>query len=99
MDQVYLIVIGMAIVTYIPRLVPILFLRNLKLPITLQRFLSFIPYTILGALIFPGVFNSTGTLLPAVIGTLTAFILSWLELNIIFVVIGSIIATTLTQLI
>jgi len=89
----------MALVTYIPRVIPLLFLQNLKLPGPLQRFLGFIPYTILGALIFPGVFNSTGTLLPAVIGTLTAFILAWLELNIIFVVIGSIIATTLTQLI
>jgi branched-subunit amino acid transport protein len=99
LDQVYLIVIGMAIVTYIPRLVPLLFLRSLKLPAKFQRFLSLIPYTVLGALIFPGVLTSTGNLFPAIVGTVTAFILSWMELNLIFVIIGSIFTTTLIQLI
>ncbi|MGI6227773.1 MAG: AzlD domain-containing protein, partial [Peptococcales bacterium] len=48
MEEIYLIVIGMALVTYLPRVLPIIFLQNLKLPKKLQRFLSFIPYTILG---------------------------------------------------
>jgi len=99
MENVYMVIIGMALVTYLPRVLPLLFLRNLKLSPNLQRFLGFIPYTILGALIFPGILNSTGSLFPAVVGTLTAFALSWLEVNLLFVVIGSVLTTTLIQLI
>lgn len=99
MSQIYLIIIGMALVTYLPRVLPLLFLRNLKLPPGLQRFLSFIPYTLLGSLIFPGIFHSTGSLLPALVGAFTAFVLAWLEVNLLLIVIGSVITTTLIQLI
>jgi branched-subunit amino acid transport protein len=99
LEKIYLIVIGMALVTYLPRVLPIIFLQNLKLPKKLQRFLSFIPYTILGALIFPGILSSTGNTLSALIGSFTAIILAWNGLNILFIVIGSVLVTTLIQLI
>lgn len=98
MDNLLLIIIGMAVVTYLPRAIPLVFLQNLKLNPKLERFLSFIPYTILGALIFPGILTSTGLLFPAIIGGMTALALSWLNANLLFVVLGSILATTLSQL-
>lgn len=49
-----ILIAGMALVTYFPRLLPFLVLPGRKLPPFWRRFLSFIPYTALGALIIPG---------------------------------------------
>ena len=43
-----LLIAGMAAVTYIPRLLPFLFLTGRPLPPVFKRFLAFIPATALG---------------------------------------------------
>jgi branched-subunit amino acid transport protein len=48
-----LIVIGMGIVTYIPRWLPLLYLSRRGLPEWFAEWLDFIPAAILSALIFP----------------------------------------------
>jgi branched-subunit amino acid transport protein len=48
-----LIVIGMGVVTYIPRWLPLLFLSRRGLPEWFAEWLDFIPAAILSALIFP----------------------------------------------
>jgi branched-subunit amino acid transport protein len=48
-----LIIFGMLSVTYLPRVVPLLFLSKWTLPEPLLAFLSLIPITILGALLIP----------------------------------------------
>jgi branched-subunit amino acid transport protein len=48
----------MFMVTYIPRLVPFLFARQLDLPSWVGRWLKFFPYAALGALIFPGILEA-----------------------------------------
>ncbi|MBW2637555.1 MAG: AzlD domain-containing protein [Deltaproteobacteria bacterium] len=47
------IVIGMGLVTYIPRWLPLLFLSRRGLPEWFTEWLDFIPAAILSALIFP----------------------------------------------
>lgn len=47
-------IVGMGIVTYLPRMIPLVFLEKLKLPSFIQGVLKNVPYAILGALIFPG---------------------------------------------
>lgn len=51
MDQITLIIIGMGIVTYATRSLMLSF--NFKVAKNLELFLSFVPYSILSALIFP----------------------------------------------
>ena len=53
------IIFGMAAVTYLPRLIPLLFLNNRNIPRRLDLFLKCIPATALGALIIPGVLQAT----------------------------------------
>ena len=48
-----LIVLGMGIVTYIPRWLPLFFLSNRQMPEWLIRWLDLIPVAILSALILP----------------------------------------------
>ena len=52
-------ILGMAAVTYIPRLTPFLFLGNKQIPKRMDAFLKCIPLAALGALIIPGVFQAT----------------------------------------
>jgi branched-subunit amino acid transport protein len=95
MEHLWLVVLGMAIVTYIPRMVPLVILRDVQLPKRLKRFLHFVPFTVLSSLIFPDVLTSVDDLTAAICGATTAVILSILKVNLIFVVLGSILVTYL----
>ena len=54
--EIYLLIFGMALVTYIPRALPAFWMDRLRLGKRFQNFLSLLPYTAMSALIFPGVF-------------------------------------------
>jgi branched-subunit amino acid transport protein len=58
--DVYLIVLVMTAVTYIPRLAPFLFFKTESINPEFKRFLSYIPYAALGALILPGSISAVG---------------------------------------
>ena len=52
-----LLFLGMTVVTYIPRMLPVLLLDKLHLGPRAEKFLKLIPYTAMSALVFPGVFR------------------------------------------
>ena len=91
MELLY-VVVGMALVTYIPRMLPLVLLQKIALPAFVRRFMRFIPYAALGALIFPGALFSTGegNALAASVGCLTAMVLAWRAVNLVFVVLGGV---------
>jgi branched-subunit amino acid transport protein len=90
MERYLFIVIGMALVTYIPRMLPMVLLKDIKLPGFIKRFFQFIPYAALGALIFPGVLYSTGDVKSAALGGVVSVILALFRVNVIIVVFGGI---------
>jgi branched-subunit amino acid transport protein len=47
------VIAGMALVTFLPRVAPLLFLPGIKTPKTVERWLSLIAPAILSALLFP----------------------------------------------
>lgn len=91
MNLIYL-VLAMALVTYIPRMLPLVLLQSVSLPQYLKRFMMFIPYAALGALIFPGVLHSTGIghMDVAIAGCIASIFLAWIEVNLVFVISGGI---------
>lgn len=56
MDQklIFLTILGMAAVTYIPRLLPAWFLSSRRLNPAVERWLGFVPSAVLAALLAPG---------------------------------------------
>jgi branched-subunit amino acid transport protein len=85
------IIVLMAAVTFIPRLVPLLMLRERELHPTLKRFLRVIPYAALGALIFPGVLGAVPDLPAAAIaGMGAAVIVAWFRGGLILSVVASV---------
>jgi branched-subunit amino acid transport protein len=84
-------VLGMAIVTYIPRAVPLTFLEGRKLPASVQNVLRNIPYAVLGALIFPAIFFiQKDNIWFGLIGAAAAFGIAFSGANVMMVVLGSI---------
>jgi branched-subunit amino acid transport protein len=93
-----ILIFAMGLVTYIPRMIPMVLLNGVKLPPKLRNFLGFVPFAALGALIFPGVLSSTGNTTSALFGLTAAVALSLAKLNVMIVVAGSIAAVYLYQL-
>lgn len=94
MNNLILLILGMMLVTYIPRLLPFLIVSNKNLSAGVGRFLRFIPYTALGALIIPGVFSATPEMpQAAVVGIGFAILYAWYKGGIIIPVLGSVFVT------
>lgn len=62
MSKTYIwsVIILMAIVTYLPRVLPLLILSHYQLPKWFTRWLTFVPTAIFGALVFPDIFLMNG---------------------------------------
>jgi branched-subunit amino acid transport protein len=90
------VIAGMALVTYLPRMAPLVALNAEKLPPRLVRMLKNIPYAVLGALIFPGILNFSDHLLYGIIGGLVAVGAALLNLHLVLVVLSAVAAVTLT---
>jgi branched-subunit amino acid transport protein len=86
----------MALVTYLPRALPLaVFRREIKSKY-MKAFLQYVPYAVLGALTFPDIFYSTGTLSTALCGTVVALILAYREKSLVVVAVGAILTVYLT---
>lgn len=85
------IIIGMALVTMIPRAIPAFIVDKLRFHDWVNRWLNAIPFAALGALIFPGILSvKTDQPHIGLIGGGVAIVLAYLGLNVILVVIGAI---------
>ena len=73
----------MAIVTYLPRALPLSLMREkVKMPF-MQSFLEYMPYAVLGAMTFPAVLESTSSPISAGIGALVALVMALCKCNLL----------------
>jgi branched-subunit amino acid transport protein len=93
----WLILIGMGLVTFGTRLLPIVLLGRVEIPVVVQRALRFVPPAVLSAIIAPellmpgGEFNlslANARLLAGVIATLVA----WRTKNVLLTIAAGMIA-------
>ena len=90
-----LLIIGCALVTFIPRLIPAIFVEKLNFSRDVEKFLNLIPYTALAALICPGVLTVDSQLwYIGLIGAIIAACLAWKK-----VPLGAIVIVTVVFLI
>ncbi len=89
------VIIGCALVTFIPRVIPALFIDKLDFSPKVDKFLNLIPYTALAALICPGVLTVDNQLwYIGLIGAIVAAGLAWKK-----VPLGAIVILTVVILI
>ncbi|WP_100404902.1 AzlD domain-containing protein [Bacillus solitudinis] len=92
------IIAGMALVTYIPRMLPLVMMNAHNIPTWLQAILRNVPYAALGALIFPGVLSVHENIWFGIIGGGVAVTVAYLGANLIIVVLSSIVALSIFSL-
>lgn len=91
--NITLLIIALALVTFIPRFVPALFVGKIKFPPKVEKFLNLIPYTALAALICPGVLTvDTNYWFVGLVGAIVAAGLAWKKVHIGVIVIITVFA-------
>lgn len=87
---IFTCVLIMALVSYIPRVLPFtIFTKRIK-SIYIQSLLSYMPYAVLGAMTFPAIFYSTNNMIFSSIGTIVALILAYKKRSLLQVAIASV---------
>ncbi|SOC35034.1 AzlD domain-containing protein [Ureibacillus acetophenoni] len=70
----FLIILGCAIVTWLPRVIPFMLVRSVQLPDVVLRWLTYIPVCILSALVIQSLLNTEGNFVTFEWLNLIAFI-------------------------
>ena len=91
-------VLVMAIVTYIPRVFPLVIFRRPINNVYIKSFLFYVPYAVLAALTFPSIFWSTGSVASAVIGTAVAMLLAYFEKSLVVVAVAAIVVVYCSEM-
>ena len=99
MKNFYIYLIVMAGVTYLIRMLPLVLIKKKIKNKYLLSFLYYIPYAVLSAMTFPGIFYSTGSVVSAVVGTAIALLLAYFKRSMVTVAALSCAGVFLTELI
>lgn len=99
LKRVLICVALMALVTYIPRVLPVTIFRKQIQSRFIRSFLDYTPYAVLGALTFPDVFTSTGNLYSAAGGTAVAIFLGYKGKSLVVVAMAAIVTVYVLELI
>ena len=75
----------MAGVTYLIRMLPLVVFRKKIKSRFIKSFLYYVPYAVLGAMTFPAVIYSTGSVPTACVGLIVALLLAWCEKSLLTV--------------
>ena len=79
----------MALVTYLPRMLPLAIFRKKIQNRFVKSFLAYVPYAVLAAMTLPEILYSTNSLLSAAAGMVMALVLAKRGKGLITVALGS----------
>ncbi len=89
----------MAGVTYLIRMLPFTLFRKEIKSRFIRSFLAYIPYAVLGAMTFPGIFHATSSFPSALAGTVVALGLAFFGRSLLLVALGASGAALLVELV
>lgn len=104
MPEIALLILLMAVVTYLPRVIPVLFLSRRSLPEPIKRWLSYVPVAVLSALLAPALFTAAGefnlaySVNPAFWVSIPVFAVAILTRNLFATVLAGMILISLFRL-
>ena len=75
----------MALVTYLPRVLPLSFMRGRVNSPFLRSLLYYLPYAVLGAMTFPAILKATDSIISGAAGFFVALIAAYKEKSLITV--------------
>jgi branched-subunit amino acid transport protein len=98
-DNPYLYILVMAGVTYLIRLVPLIFMRKEIKNVYLKSFLYYVPYVTLAVMTFPAILSATASLWSGLAGFSAALILAYRGCSLFKVSILACIAVFIVELV
>ena len=80
-------IIIMAVASYLPRVIPLVFCRKPIKSVFFKSVLGYMPYAVLACLTFPAIFYSTGNVTVGIIATCVALGMSYFRVNLAIVAV------------
>ncbi len=99
MSKILISIFLMALVTYLPRVLPMVLFNKKIESKRFQAFLHYVPFAVLASMTIPDIFYSTSMLISGIIGSAVAIFLAYKEKGLVIVASGAIIAVYITELI
>ena len=88
-----------AAVTYLIRMLPLAMFQKQITNKWVKSFLYYIPYAVLGAMTFPAILYSTGSIATATVGLVCALVLAYLNTGLLVTALGASLAVFLAGLV
>ena len=89
MNNVYIYIFGMALVTYIIRVLPLTLIRKKIENKIIRSFLYYVPYVTLAVMTFPAILDATQTPWSALVALVVAIVFAYFGKGLFFVAISS----------
>ncbi|MBU1105200.1 MAG: AzlD domain-containing protein [Candidatus Riflebacteria bacterium] len=83
------VVLVTALVTYLVRMLPIVFFKHELTSKWVKAFMYYIPYAVLGAMTFPAILYSTRSMISASAGLIAAIILAYWNKGLLTTALGA----------
>ena len=97
--NVYIYILVMAGVTYLIRMLPLALAKKEITNPFIKSFLFYVPYAVLGAMTFPAIFTSGGSVLASTAGCLIALYLAYKGKGLLSVAVAACIMVYLVDLV
>ena len=95
----FLYLLVMAGVTYLVRMLPMVFCRRKIKSRFVRSFLYYVPYTVLAVMTVPGILYSTGSIASATVGAIVAVLLAIFGRSLLTVAAGSALGVLIVEII
>ena len=84
-------------ITYLIRLLPILFVRKRIKNRFLKSFLYYVPHVVLSVLAFPAVITATGNVISGIIAASVCIVMAYMRKGLLSCMLGSVAAALITE--
>ncbi len=99
MHNVYIYIFGMALVTYLIRVLPLTLIRKKIKNKTVRSFLYYVPYVTLAVMTFPAILDASASTWPAVVALVAAIALAYIGQSLFTVAIASTLVVIILELV
>ena len=86
-------------ITYLIRVLPILFVRKRIKNEFLKSFLYYVPHVVLSVLAFPAIFTATGNLASGVVAAVVCIVMAYMRKGLLTCMLGSVAAALLAEIV
>ena len=97
--NVYIYIFGMALVTYLIRVLPLTLIRKEIKNVTLRSFLYYVPYVTLAVMTFPAILSATQSPISAAVALIAAIAMAWIGKGLFAVAVTSSVVVFVIELI